>query len=86
MRFLGFASFILVFLSIALTGSAFGQSVLIPFGAMWKYLDDGSEQGSEWRQEDFDDSSWKSGVAELGYGEDETTQVGFGDNPRNKFR
>jgi hypothetical protein len=52
---------------------------------MWKYLDDGSEQGSEWRHEDFDDSSWKSGLAELGYGEDETTQVGFGDNPRSKF-
>ncbi|MDC0267546.1 hypothetical protein OAK41_03325, partial [Akkermansiaceae bacterium] len=85
MRSLGFASFILVSLSIALTGLACGQSVLIPFGSTWKYLDDGSEQGYEWRQDFFDDSSWKSGLAELGYGEDETTQVGFGDNPRSKF-
>lgn len=85
MRSLGFVLFILVSLSSVFTGSAFGQSVLIPFGAMWKYLDDGSEQGSEWRHEDFDDSSWKSGLAELGYGEDEKTQVGFGDNPRSKF-
>ena len=85
MRLLGFTSFILVSLSIALTGLACGQSVLIPFGSTWKYLDDGSEQGYEWRQDFFDDSSWKSGLAELGYGEDETTQVGFGDNPRNKF-
>jgi hypothetical protein len=85
MRFLGFTSFILVSLSIALTGPACGQSVLIPFGSTWKYLDDGSEQGYEWRQDFFDDSSWKSGLAELGYGEDETTRVGFGGNPRNKF-
>ena len=85
MRSLGFASFILVSLSIALTGLACGQSVLIPFGSTWKYLDDGSEQGYEWRQDFFDDSSWKSGLAELGYGQDETTQVGFGDNPRSKF-
>ena len=85
MRLLGFTSFILVSLSIALTGLACGQSVLIPFGSTWKYLDDGSEQGYEWRQDFFDDSSWKSGLAELGYGEDETTQVGFGDNPRSKF-
>lgn len=85
MRLLGFTSFILVSLSVALTGLACGQSVLIPFGSTWKYLDDGSEQGYEWRQDFFDDSSWESGLAELGYGEDETTQVGFGDNPRSKF-
>ena len=33
----------------------------------WKYLDDGSNQGTAWRATDFDDSSWKSGVAPLGY-------------------
>ncbi len=38
-------------------------------GAVWKYLDDGSDQGTAWRAEDYDDTAWKSGPAELGYGE-----------------
>ena len=33
----------------------------------WKYLDDGSNQGTAWRAPDFDDSNWKSGIAPLGY-------------------
>ena len=28
---------------------------------------DGSNQGTSWRETAFDDSSWKSGVAPLGY-------------------
>ena len=70
---------------ILATSFAYGESVLIPFGAMWKYLDDGSDQGSAWAQENFDDSAWASGLAELGYGEDEVTSVGFGGDGRNKF-
>lgn len=70
---------------LSLTNFVCGESVLIPFGATWKYLDDGSEQGLEWIQEDFDDSAWGSGLAELGYGEDEATRVGFGGDGRNKF-
>ena len=70
---------------VLFSGLACGETVLIPFGSTWKYLDDGSEQGSEWTQEDFDDSAWASGLAELGYGEDETTRVSFGGDGRNKF-
>ena len=58
----------------------------VPTGATWKYLDNGSDQGSGWRGNGFGDSSWKSGAAQLGYGDgDETTVVGFGDDPDNKF-
>lgn len=58
---------------------------LIPRHATWKYLDDGSNQGTAWRARDFDDSSWPSGAAELGYGDgDETTIVGFGPNPARR--
>ncbi len=33
---------------------------LIPFNATWKRLDDGSDQGSAWREADFDDANWKT--------------------------
>ena len=49
---------------------------LIPLGAEWRYLDDGSDQGTAWREPDFDDSGWQSGPAELGFGEgDEATVI-----------
>ena len=52
------------------------QSVLVPIGSTWKYLDDGSNQGTLWRKGSFDDSAWKSGPAQLGYGDgDEATRV-----------
>jgi hypothetical protein len=49
---------------------------LVPTGAGWKYLDDGSNQGAAWRTTNFDDSGWASGPAPLGYGDgDEATVV-----------
>ncbi len=51
---------------------------IIPFGSSWVFLDDGSDQGTAWRGLDFDDTEWKVGVAELGYGDgDEATIVEF---------
>lgn len=59
---------------------------LIPRGAHWKYLDDGSDPGIAWRQPDYDDSGWKAGAAELGYGDgDEVTIVSFGEFSEDKF-
>ncbi len=37
-------------------------------GQDWKYLDDGSDQGSAWQAIGFDDSAWPVGPAPLGYG------------------
>ncbi|MBI3817067.1 MAG: metallophosphoesterase [Planctomycetes bacterium] len=55
-------------------------------GSLWKYLDNGSNQGVAWRQPGFNDSTWNSGAAQLGYGDgDETTVVGYGPNPANKY-
>jgi hypothetical protein len=52
---------------------------LIPVGATWKYLDNGSNQGTAWRETAFDDSVWSSGAAQLGFGEgDEATVVASG--------
>ncbi|MEM7234087.1 MAG: hypothetical protein AAF517_18060 [Planctomycetota bacterium] len=49
---------------------------LISLGSVWKYLDTGVDQGTEWRELDFDDSAWPSGAGEFGYGDDdETTEI-----------
>ena len=61
------------------TGNAPGANDLVATGSTWSYLDDGSDQGTDWREKDFDDSSWASGAAELGFGEgDEATSITSG--------
>src|SRR5262249_27397417 len=59
----------------------------IPLNATWKYLDNGTNQGTVWKNlTGYDDSTWKSGPAELGYGDgDEATVVSFGPNANSKF-
>ena len=53
----------------------------VAFGASWRYLDDGSNPGTQWRNPGFDDSGWPSGPAQLGYGEgDEATSLSAGEN------
>ncbi len=48
-------------------------------GAVWKYLADGSNQGSAWRAPAFNDTAWSQGAGQLGYGEsDETTVIPSG--------
>jgi hypothetical protein len=55
---------------------------LVPTGATWRYLDNGSDQGTNWVARIFDDSGWKSGAAELGYGDPfETGTTVVEDNP-----
>ena len=50
--------------------------LLFPRGSAWKYLDDGSNQGTNWIASNFDDSFWSVGNAEFGYGDgDETTVI-----------
>jgi hypothetical protein len=54
-------------------------NTLIARGAVWKYPDNGSDQGSSWQTPQFDDSTWASGPSELGYGDsDEATVVNGG--------
>lgn len=50
------------------------DSLFFDQGSFWKYLDDGSDQGTVWQQLNFDDSQWAVGEAQLGFGDgDETT-------------
>jgi hypothetical protein len=47
---------------------------LVPFGANWRYLDNGTDQGTAWSAPGFLDLTWANGPAELGYGDgDEAT-------------
>ena len=57
------------------------QSDLLDPGAIWSYLDDGSDPGAGWADPSYDDSGWASGAGQLGYGDgDETTVIGWGAN------
>src|SRR4026209_259996 len=62
------------------------DTILVPTGATWKYLDNGTDQGTAWRATSFNDSTWPSGPAQLGYGDgDESTTLGFGPDANNNF-
>ena len=79
------------FLYETVDGSAPAATEILPFGSKWRYLADGSDQGTSWRGAAFDDSSWLIGRGELGYGEtDQATAVGFidttPDNPATVTR
>jgi hypothetical protein len=61
-------------------------TALVSFGESWKYLDNGSDQGTNWTGRFFDDRTWKAGPARLGYGGDgEITTVSYGSNPGARY-
>ena len=60
---------------------------LIPSKYEWTYLDNGIDQGTEWKEPWFPAQGWSKGIAKLGYGGDgETTKLSWGPNINNKFR
>jgi len=66
-------------LAVLIAQFSSAQTVLVSTGSVWKYLDNGSDQGSAWQGLLFDDSAWASGPAQLGYGDgDEATVVNGG--------
>ena len=69
-----------------LTSDSKAETILVPAGSSWNYLDDGSDQGTAWVDPLCDDSTWAAGPAQLGYGDsDEATVVSFGGDSSNKF-
>ena len=77
---------LLVLLFISTSSALTGQTALVPEDAVWAYLDDGSDQGTAWKETGFDDASWSSGNAELGYGDgDESTVLSYGSDANNKY-
>ncbi|MBA4147270.1 MAG: DUF4185 domain-containing protein [Verrucomicrobia bacterium] len=54
-------------------------ALLVPTRGIWRYLDNGSDQGTAWRQTNFNDITWRLGQGEFGYGDgDEKTVVQSG--------
>ena len=71
---------------INITGGGNGVplTTYISEGDNWKYLDDGSNQGTAWRAQNFNDNAWANGDSELGYGDgDEETIVNSGPENQN---
>ncbi|MES1217251.1 MAG: Ig-like domain-containing protein [Bacteroidota bacterium] len=63
-----------------------GPQTLVAYGSSWKYLDNGTNQGTAWRGTSFNDVAWASGNAQLGYGDgDEATVVSYGTDANNKY-
>ncbi|MFT5109507.1 MAG: hypothetical protein ACI9UA_005156, partial [Pseudoalteromonas tetraodonis] len=64
-----------------------GSQALIGFGQQWRFLDDGSDQGTGWIaiEGDFDDSTWKVGSGSFGYGDAQDTPVAFGGDASNRY-
>ena len=70
-------------------GTAGGE--IIAAGSNWKYLDNGTDQGTAWTEIAFNDATWSEGAAELGYGDgNEVTLINAGTAgarfPCNYFR
>jgi PKD domain/Bacterial Ig domain/Carboxypeptidase regulatory-like domain len=61
---------------------------LIAANSAWKYLDNGTDQGTAWRAPAFLDTAWATGNGVLGYtdGDDAiNTTISFGPNSANKY-
>jgi Common central domain of tyrosinase/Bacterial Ig domain len=56
----------------------FRKIVPLPAGREWRYLDDGSNPGPSWPSPNFDDSKWRLGKAELGFGDNPATRINSG--------
>ena len=56
-----------------------GAFSMVATGALWRYLDNGTDQGTAWRAPAFNDAAWAFGPAQFGYGEgDEATVINSG--------
>ena len=62
------------------------EVLIIPRHTFWKYYDAGSFPGPGWNNLSFNDTNWKEGAGELGYGDgNEATILDYGPDPNNKY-
>ncbi|WP_136607396.1 hypothetical protein [Paenibacillus dokdonensis] len=59
----------------SLTSSELTNIQLLHPNSTWRYLDNGSDQGTAWRTTEFNDSTWSVGMAPLGYPVSKTTSL-----------
>lgn len=61
-------------------------TILVPTNSAWRYLVTPAAPSASWKSVTFDDSSWPSGAAQLGFGDnDEATPIGFGPDTNNRY-
>ncbi len=70
--------------TVSLVNAAIPAPVLPATVAVWKFLDNGTDQSTQWRARNFDDAAWASGPSELGYGDTQVTPIGFGPDAANR--
>ncbi|MEI7730467.1 MAG: PA14 domain-containing protein [Verrucomicrobiota bacterium] len=58
---------------------------LVTTGAVWKYLDNDSDQGAAWRSNTFNDAGWNSGPAKLGFGVGSEATIVNGGPTTNRY-
>src|SRR6185503_3862376 len=79
------AAVAIAFLAMAAL-SAVAQTILVPTNSTWKYLDNGSDQGTTWRTAAFNDSTWASGLTPMGYDDPWIiTTNSYGPDINNKY-
>lgn len=59
----------------------FNKLVMVAKNATWHYLDTGEYPGQDWFFQGYDDSKWRVGAAELGYGDGDEASIIRGGPP-----
>jgi hypothetical protein len=73
-------------LAVFSTRSRSADQMLIAAGSAWKYSDTGANLGTAWRAPTYNDGSWPTGIAQLGYGDgDEATVLSYGGVSTSKY-
>ncbi len=62
------------------------QTTIFSYGSSWKYLDNGTDQGTAWQSLSFNDDAWQTGNGKFGYGlSGLATTVSYGANASQKY-
>lgn len=78
-KFIGKICIVLLQIFISIPTICFSQSsTIIAKSAQFRYLDNGSNQGTSWRGLSFNDTSWPLANASLGFGNVNTTTITAG--------
>jgi hypothetical protein len=68
------------------SGKHAAPTTLVAAGSAWKFADDGQDRGTAWRVPSYNDSAWRTGNGQFGYGDgDEFTTINYGPSAANKF-
>lgn len=73
-------------IAISFSVNVNAQTNIKSYGGTWKRLDNGTNQGTLWRNTGFNDTPWTTANGQFGYGDgDEQTIISYGGNASNKY-